>query len=487
MQIAQLQHEFERVQADLAQGPILPNVTVDEIRNYLGSQYNFQKEIPLADVVQDAEQMLRSWQVQVTHPRYLGLFNPAVTFPSVVAETLVAMYNSQLANWRTSPAGNEIERHTLGWLAAKFGLPEETIATFTCGGTEANLSAVAVALSHHFPEYGEHGLRSLPAAPSMYLTGEAHHGYNKIAHTTGIGRQAVRTVVTDRQLKLDVENLRQRVHQDRKDGWAPFLVVGTAGTTATGVIDPLVEIAQFCREEGLWFHVDAAWGGAAIISPTLKSHLDGIGHADSITCDAHKWFSVPMGCGMFFCRHRDSVSRAFHSDVTYVSGNQSGPVFNPLSNSMQWSRRFIGLRLFLALANLGESGYAAMIDHQTHLGNILRRRLTASGWQLVNDTPLPLVCFTREQLDVPAFLAALHKRQIAWMSETCIDGNPVLRACITNFQTTEATVQQIVEEMNQLFHQGVGLLKTEAAKMDTVVTLDRTTAAPRRSPALEIR
>ncbi|QJW95166.1 pyridoxal phosphate-dependent decarboxylase family protein [Frigoriglobus tundricola] len=456
MQIEPFQHEFERVQTDLAAGPILPSVTVEEIRGYLTDRYQFQKELPLDEVVQDAERMLRTWQVQVTHPRYLGLFNPAVTLPSVIAETLVAMYNSQLANWRTSPAGNEIERHTLGWLAARFGLPAESIATFTSGGSEANLSAVQVALSHVFPEYGERGLRGLPAAPCLYLTDEAHHGFNKIAHTTGLGRRAVRTVETDRRLKLDVDSLRRRVRRDRADGWAPFLVVGSAGTTATGVIDPLPDIAQFCREEGLWFHADAAWGGAAVLSPALKGHLAGVEHADSITCDAHKWFSVPMGCGMFFCRHRESVARAFHADVTYVSGAQSGPVFNPLTHSAQWSRRFIGLRLFLALANLGESGYAAMIEHQTRLGDALRRALAASGWQITNETPLPLVCFTRERLDPAAFLVALHRRQIAWMSEARVNGVPVVRACVTNFRTTETDIHEIVEGMNQLWQEGAG-------------------------------
>src|ERR1700744_5773443 len=106
MRIEQLQHEFERVQADIEAGAIVPSVTVDEIRSHLASKYQFQQELPLNEVVQDAERMLRDWQVQVTHPRYLGLFNPAVTLPSVIGETLVAMYNSQLANWRTSPAGN---------------------------------------------------------------------------------------------------------------------------------------------------------------------------------------------------------------------------------------------------------------------------------------------------------------------------------------------------------------------------------------------
>src|SRR6204780_1840315 len=179
MQIEQLEYEYERVQGDLADGPILPSVTVNEIRNHLASHYHFQKELPLDEVVQDAERMLQTWQVQVTHPRYLGLFNPAVTLPSVIAETLVAMYNSQLANWRTSPAGNEIERHTLVWLAAKFGLPRDSIATFTSGGTEANLSAVVVALTRAFPDYGEHGLRHLNGIPSIYLTEETHHSFSK--------------------------------------------------------------------------------------------------------------------------------------------------------------------------------------------------------------------------------------------------------------------------------------------------------------------
>jgi glutamate/tyrosine decarboxylase-like PLP-dependent enzyme len=250
---------------------------------------------------------------------------------------------------------------------------------------------------------------------------------------------------------------------------------------------PLPDIAQFCREESLWFHADAAWGGGAILAPELKDHLAGIEHADSITCDAHKLLSVPMACGMFFCRHRESVARAFHADVTYMSGKQSGPVFDPLTNSTQWSRRFIGLKLFMALANLGESGYAAMIEHQTRLCNVLRQTLTASGWRLVNETPLPLVCFTRERLDPTAFLAALHRRQIAWMSEARIDGASVLRACITNYRTTEADIHQIVEQMNLLFQQGVGAQAEAASATSTTAPVEKSTSSQRPSPKLESR
>ena len=189
MFIDEIRSDFTQLQSDIADGPILPTVTAEEVRTYLGSRYDFHQTMPLEEVVADIEKMLRTWQVQVTHPRYFGLFNPSVTLASVVADTLVAMYNSQLANWRTSPAANEIERHTLGWLAEKFGLPRNHIATFTSGGTEANLSAVVVALTRAFPDYGEHGLRHLKATPSIYLTAEAHNGYNKIAPRRGCGER----------------------------------------------------------------------------------------------------------------------------------------------------------------------------------------------------------------------------------------------------------------------------------------------------------
>jgi glutamate/tyrosine decarboxylase-like PLP-dependent enzyme len=244
--------------------------------------------------------------------------------------------------------------------------------------------------------------------------------------------------------------------------------VGNAGTTAAGAIDPLPEIARVCREFGLWFHVDAAWGGAAAISPSLRPHLTGIESADSITCDAHKWFSVPMGCGMFFCRHRESVAQAFRAEVSYMPtlrpDGDAAQTFDPFTNSAQWSRRFIGLKLFMALAHQGESSYVEQIEHQTRMGRLLRDSLAATGWRIVNSTPLPLVCFTRDGLVPSTFLAALHQRQIAWMSEAKLGGVPVLRACITSFKTTEIDIAQVVEKLDGLASE-LGLLGESAGIM----------------------
>lgn len=441
---------FAALEETIRSGPVYPQASPKEIRQHLRLRYSFAHPGSLGDIAADVEAMLLRWQVQVTHPRYFGLFNPSVTVASVVADTLAALYNPQLASWRTSPAANGIEKHTLDWIAGKLSLPDQTVSSFTSGGSEANLTAVLVALTHCFPEYGERGLKSLGGSPTLYLSSEAHHSFTKIAHMTGLGRAALRVVASDENLKLDLADLKRQVDEDRKQGLLPFLVVGTCGTTAAGVIDPLQTLHAYCKAEGLWFHVDAAWGGAAVLSPALRHHVAGIESADSITCDGHKWFSVPMGCGMFFCRHRTAVLHAFHAQTSYMPHQLSEDVLDPYTSTVQWSRRFIGLKLFMSLAHNGEQGYAAMIEHQARMGELLREQLAASGWRIVNKTPLPVVCFTRPSLDIPTFLARLREEQIAWMSETHCAGQPVLRACVTSFKTTVHDVHAVVDGLNRI-------------------------------------
>lgn len=453
-----LKDEFHAAETAIDGGPIYPEASAAEIRDHL-ARYDFRHGVPLEQAAADVEQMLRRWQVQVTHPRYFGLFNPSVRLASAVADALAAAYNPQLAAWRTSPAAVEIERHTLAWLAVKFGLPVQTAASFTGGGAEANLSAVIAALTQAFPEYGEKGLRDLPNAPVFYISAEAHHSFSKIAHMTGLGREALRTIRTSGDLRMDVSALAAQVAQDRQRGLAPFLVVGTAGTTAAGAIDPLPELARFCSDQQLWFHVDAAWGGAAIVSPSLRTHLGGIEQADSITCDAHKWFSVAMGCGMFFCRHQETIARAFRAEASYMPEKAAADTRDPYTHSVQWSRRFAGLKLFLTLSELGEEGVAAAIEQQARMGNRLRERLAAANWTIVNETPLPVICFTRDSLDLPAFLGGLRAQQIAWMSEARLGTASVVRACITSFKTTEEDIDQVVEQITRLAaQQGTGRL-----------------------------
>jgi aromatic-L-amino-acid/L-tryptophan decarboxylase len=446
-----LRREMESARDESRSLRVTPDAGAAEIRAHLRERYTFDTGAPAEALFDDTTRMLREWMVHVTHPRYFGLFNPSVTLPSVVGDALAALYNPQLAAWSHAPGPNEIERHVLSFLSTLIGFdPARTHANFASGGAEANHSAAIVALTRRFPSYVETGIGS--ARPVIYVSSESHHSFVKAAMVSGIGADAVRTLAVDASLRLDSAALAEAVAADRAAGRVPFMVVATAGTTSSGTIDPLSAIADVCAREDLWLHADAAWGGSFLFVPELADAFAGISRADSVTWDAHKAMSVPMGAGMFFCRHPDSVMKAFTVRAAYMPGAENDTV-DPYSSTLQWSRRSIGMKVFFSLASSGRDGYAEMLRHQLRMGDSLRRRLLERGWAIVNDTPLPIVCFTRPDLrDDRARHAALaadvQKRGRVWISSTILAGShPALRACITSFETREEDLDVLVDEV----------------------------------------
>lgn len=435
--------------------PVSPSVSTSEIRDHLANCYG-EFAVPMSKeaLQDDVMRMLSEWQVQPTHPQYFGLFNPSVQPGAVVADALVAVTNPQICVYSHAPGANEIEWHTLRFLTRKLGGdPDAWFASFTSGGSEANQSALIVAMTRDLPDFARSGLTAGLSRPTIYLSAESHHSFEKIAHGAGIGRDALRVIPVDETLRMDVDALAEAIAADRVAGRRPLMVVATAGTTGAGVVDPLSPIADLSREQSLWFHVDAAWGGAACLSPRLKTAIAGIERADSITWDAHKWLSVPMGAGMFFCRHRDAVATAFAVDASYMPPSTSG-VNEPYVSGILWSRRFIGLKLFMALAELGEEGYRAAIEHQAHIGDMIRERLVSAGWRIVNDTPLPVVCFTGPALESGRLSAAEVVARVqakgVWISEVRLSGRePSLRACVTSFRTEPKDVDALMAALRE--------------------------------------
>jgi glutamate/tyrosine decarboxylase-like PLP-dependent enzyme len=258
---------------------------------------------------------------------------------------------------------------------------------------------------------------------------------------------------------MSVTDLTKQIEIDRANNFAPFFVVATAGTTNGGVIDDLAAISEIAVKESLWFHTDAAWGGAAAFVPEMRKLLTGIEQADSITFDAHKWLSVPMGAGIFLTRHNQILSEACRITTDYMPRDASAfGVNDPFAHSMQWSRRFIGLKVFLSLAVAGWEGYAAAIRHQTAMGDFLRRELEKSDWEIVNDTPLPVVCFRDKKSGTGKtedFLMKVANEAVssgkAWISLTRLNAEtPVLRACITNYRTAESDIRFLVRLVDHL-------------------------------------
>lgn len=454
----QVGQEIENYTDRIRDLPVSAPVDAQALRREIESRFGeFASPIPLADLTRQVSALFGRYSVHVAHPRYFGLFNPSVSHASIVADTLVALYNPQLAAWSHSPIANEIERFTLRYLARAIGFnPETMFANFTTGGLEANLSAVIVALAHRFPEYDRGGVAALPARPAVYVTSESHHSFVKICRMAGLGTDALREVPTTSTFAMDVSALRTQIERDGHTGWQPFMIVGTAGSTAGGIVDPLNELATVAAECGSWLHVDAAWGGAAVLVPRLRPALAGIERADSITWDAHKWLSVPMGAGMFFCRHRDAPRQAFNVSASYMPSDSGADTMDPYVTTLQWTRRAIGLKLFMAIAERGGAAFSEQIERQARLGDLLRQKLQDAGWSVVNETPLPVVCVTNDELRAGRtattdIVAAIQARGRVWISDVVLGRRErALRACITSFRTTDDDLDVLVDELAQV-------------------------------------
>ncbi len=434
---------------------VTPDLNPEKIRALI-EPFDFSRPVEPLEAANFVINALWEYQTHTPHPRYFGLFNPAPTTMGIAADALVAAFNPQLAAWSHNPLAIETERHLVRALGSRFGF-EKTEGVFASGGAEANHTALLTALTRAFSDFSQKGLRALTAQPVLYVSSEGHHSFLKAARLTGLGTDAVHEIPTDDQLQMDTEALTSRLERDRRERFAPFMLVATAGTTNAGVIDPLRRLADIADREKLWYHVDAAWGGAAALVPEIHKLLDGIERADSITFDAHKWLSVPMGAGVYLTRHLDILAKTFRVAAPYMPRETAGlDVVDPCLNSIQWSRRFIGLKVFLSLLVAGWDGYAATIRHMMAMGDRLRQELEAAGWVVVNKTALPLVCFVdgknpegRSARYLDAIAIKIVTSGKAWISTTRLGGStPVLRACITNYRTGPDDLVALVNALN---------------------------------------
>jgi aromatic-L-amino-acid decarboxylase len=432
--------------------PVAPKLDLKNIRSYIAEFYGTDKN-NLSTILEHVVTGMTKYAVHTPHPAYFGLFKPRVNFPGILADTLTASFNPQLAAWSHAPFAAEVEDYLIKLFGQKFGFGEtETDGVFTTGGAEANLTALLCALNHAFPDYSERGLRSLNAAPVIYCSTESHHSIIKSARIAGLGSIAVRTIPVDGELKMDTALLRSMANEDTKNGFFPLMIVATAGTTGAGVIDPLIEIAEIARQNKIWLHTDAAFGGGLVLSGSA-SLLAGIEKSDSITFDAHKWLSVPMGTSMFLTRKKNILSEVFRINTAYMPlEGQQLEINDPFVHSIQWSRRFNGLKLYMALLMLGENSYRETIDNQIKMGGFLKQRLTDNGWEIYNNTPLPVVCFGKpffKANDKKASEIAQNiiKRGKAWISVYPVRDISTLRACITNYNTGYKEIEVLLNEL----------------------------------------
>jgi glutamate/tyrosine decarboxylase-like PLP-dependent enzyme len=441
-----LTRELARADERIAQGSVTPTLDLSAFRNELGG-FDFRAPRSLNELLPWTIAQMEHGLVHVTHPRYFGLFNPAPTFPAQCADRIAAVFNPQLATSTTSPAAVEIEAHVIRSVAGRADLPPETGGHFTTAGSEANYTALICALTRSNRGFATEGARCFQGPPVFYVSRESHLAWLKIAHQAGIGRSAMRLVTTDGCGRMDANALAHTLSVDRARGCVPIMIAATAGTTNAGMIDPLVACAEIARSYGLWYHVDAAWGGALIASDILRGTLAGIEQADSVTIDAHKWFATTMGCGMFLTRHTAVLSSAFQVSTDFMPSNV--PSLDPYVTTVQWSRRFLGLRLFLSLAAAGWTGYGEHVERSIQLTELLKEELLARGWAILNDSPVAVLCILPPARfgDARSIVGKILSTGRVWVAAATFEGREIIRACVTHGETTPDDIMELVNAM----------------------------------------
>jgi aromatic-L-amino-acid/L-tryptophan decarboxylase len=446
--------KLERHYSDTSALRVTPPADPAAVRDYCSVDFN--SPVRPFDAIDYITAGLDQFTVHTTHPGYYGLFNPRPAFAGVIADTITAVYNPQLAAWTHSPFAVEAENYVIKEFGRKFGYEPDSIdGTFTNAGAEANHTALLLALTKVVPGYAENGLAATPRQPVIYVSAESHHSFAKAAGLSGMGRKSVRSIATDGDFALDVKALRRQIESDVALGFLPVMVVSTVGTTGLGAIDPVREIDSVAREYGMWHHADAAWGGAIALSSRYRHLIDGIELADSITFDAHKWLSLPMAAGMIITRHPEALSETFRITADYMPKEGSGlDIIDPFTHSIQWSRRFTGLKLFMAMLIYSWEGYEKTINSQMDMGVMLRRKLTAAGWKIYNRSALPLVNFGLADLEgnpekITRFCRKVTDSGKVWISVYKAGQASTLRACITNYNTSEKDLNILISTLSQ--------------------------------------
>ncbi|WP_327283529.1 MULTISPECIES: aspartate aminotransferase family protein [unclassified Streptomyces] len=456
----------ERVAAKLAttQRPHT-GISVDELAPVInGIDLDRPLEDPAA-VLDELEEVYLRDAVYFHHPRYLGHLNCPVVIPAVLGEAVLSAVNSSLDTWDQSIGGTLIERRLIDWTAQRIGLGPDADGIFTSGGSQSNFHALLLARDEACRKVMQGSQRPLAKSEVLprlrIFTSEASHfSVKKSAAMLGLGYEAVIAVPVDRGRRMDTSVLALELESCVREGLFPMAVVATAGTTDFGSIDPLPEISRLAAEHSAWMHVDAAYGCGLLVSPTRRHLLAGIEHADSVTVDYHKSFFQPVSSSAVLVRDRDTLKHAtYHADYLNPRRMAEERIPNQVDKSIQTTRRFDALKLWMTLRTMGADGLGSLFDEVIELA--------AAGWDIIDADPrfevvvrpqISTLVFRYvprpEGVDVRKDLvdeANLHARKALFASGeavvagTKVDGDQYLKFTLLNPQTTTADITAVLD------------------------------------------
>jgi glutamate/tyrosine decarboxylase-like PLP-dependent enzyme len=410
--------------------------------------------------------------MQVPSPRYFGQFNPTPLPIGVWADALASVLNQNAGAWRNGPTSAMIEARVMRWLCELVGYGPAGFGTLASGGTEANLIALKCARDRAHKAAVQHGLRSAPGDLIVYASEQVHFSIERSVDILGLGRSSLRKIPTGHDFHIQTDSLRKQINEDRNGGCIPCCIIGLAGATSTGVIDPLAELAQIAAENNCWYHVDAAYAGTLAFSSQHRKKLNGIALADSITFDPHKWMFVPFACGAVLVRDGGRVLRdAFDITPEYLNEDRGGAdvEFDFFRYGQMGTRRFNSLKLWMALKFMGRQGYATAIEKQIELTEYFAARLDElSDFKRVNEIETAVCCFRFLPANYPSATGVeqdrlqqklqqeIERSGEAWIHTTVLNGRRVLRININSFLTERRHVDDLLELLVRKSEQIVG-------------------------------
>lgn len=395
------------------------------------------------------------------HPRFFGYISSPGTPVTAMGSMLAAALNVNVTCWRSAPAGTEIEHLTIQWLKEMLGYASQGAGLFTSGGSMANFAALAAARSAKSPVNVVHdGMAASGRRMCVYVSDEGHFSIRKAAGMLGIGEANVRDVRTNDRQQIDLVDLERLVDADVAAGHLPFCVVANAGTTATGAFDPIGDLADFARRRNLWLHVDAAYGGFAVLAPSARHLFAQIAEADSVALDPHKWLYLPVGTGCVLYKDPAAARAAFshEADYTRMIGLERDEAFAFWDYGPELSRPFRAFDLWLLIKYAGAARLGEAIEGNIACARHLERLVHASDdFEMLAPVELSIFCFRYAPKHFAGDLNALNEKILfrlqqggsSYLSNAEVRGRFALRGCVLNYRTTLRDMEILLEDVRR--------------------------------------
>jgi aromatic-L-amino-acid decarboxylase len=430
---------------------VLSRLRPGELRAQLPASPPEEAE-PLATILADVERQILPGITHWNHPAFFAYFSITSSVPGILGEMVSAALNVNGMLWRTSPAATELETVVLDWLRQLLGLPEGWFGVIQDTASASSLVALAAA-REAVPglEARRRGLVG-QARLRLYASEQAHSSIEKAAIVLGVGQEGFRKIPVDEEFRMDPEALARAVAEDRTVGWTPFAVAATVATTSTTSVDPVPAIADVCEREGLWLHVDAAYGGAAAILPECRHVLEGCERADSLIVNPHKWLFVPIDLSALYTRRPEIVRAAFSLVPDYLRSPEDGLAPNLMDYGVSLGRRFRALKLWMVLRAFGRAGIVERLREHLRLARLFRSWVEEDPhFEVMAPTPLSVVCFRalfpgRDEVEHnrlnDELVEAVNATGEVFLSATKLRGRTALRLAVGNLRTEERHVRR---------------------------------------------